>query len=184
MSHIKQAHDYWKKLLKPGDRAIDATSGNGHDSLVLARLILPEGELFCLDAQEAALTATKARLNAHLSEAQFDKISFMKQCHSSLPGASQTVKLIVYNLGYLPGGNKALTTMTETTLKSLEGGLERLTSGGALSITCYPGHLEGAREEAAIQNWVKSLDSKKYFTIYQQARTSSKAPSLILVNKT
>ena len=61
------------------------------------------------------------------------------------------VDLFMYNLGYLPGGDKSITTDSATTLKSLSSALELLAVGGLLCVVCYPGHEEGARESQAVE---------------------------------
>ncbi|HNA62889.1 MAG TPA: class I SAM-dependent methyltransferase, partial [Rhabdochlamydiaceae bacterium] len=93
----------------------------------------------------------------------------------------EPVKLVVYNLGYLPGGNKEITTMTQSTLLSLGVASELITQGGALSITCYPGHLEGAREEKAIAEWVYQLNSLKWDVTHHQWCAGS--PTLFFIIK-
>ena len=49
----------------------------------------------------------------------------------------------MYNLGFLPGGNKEITTLAKTTMKSIEDGLELLDSNGIMTIAVYRGHAEG-----------------------------------------
>ena len=77
-SHLKLAHHYWNTFLKPGDHAIDATCGNGHDSLALAQMILTHdcGSLLCIDLQEEALAASKELLKKKLSSSHFKKIYY------------------------------------------------------------------------------------------------------------
>jgi SAM-dependent methyltransferase len=169
--HLDQAHLYWKNLLKPGDQVIDATCGNGKDSLRLAELV-PVGHVYALDIQEAALQKAQDLI-------PHSNISFLLQSHTELPKGE--FKLVVYNLGYLPGGNKDLTTLTKTTLESLEKAAQLIIIGGALSITCYPGHPEGALEEEAIRGWVEGLDSKNWLIAHHFWR--EKSPSLFFIIK-
>jgi len=136
--HIHFAHTLWRSHLKPGDTVIDATCGNGHDSKILLDRIGPTGHLTCIDIQQSALDNTKARLGP------FQNISSLLTCHSNLPNI--TPHLIVYNLGYLPGGDHSLTTTTSTTLSSLENALEILHPKGLISVMLYTGHPEGAAE--------------------------------------
>jgi len=169
--HLDQAYLYWKNLLKPGDLVIDATCGNGKDALRLCELV-PQGHVYALDIQEIALQKAK-ELITH------SNISFLLQSHTELP--SGEFKLVVYNLGYLPGGNKNLTTLTPTTLESLEKAAQIIAIGGALSITCYPGHPEGAVEEQAVCSWVQTLDSKKWLITHHVWRERS--PTLFFIVK-
>src|ERR1700733_3535185 len=169
--HLNQAHLYWKNLLKPSDKVIDATCGNGKDSLRLTELV-PEGHVYALDIQEIALQKAKELI-------PYSNISYLLQSHTQLPLGE--FKLVVYNLGYPPGGNKDLTTLTSTTLESLEKASQLIVIGGALSIICYPGHPEGALEEEAIRGWVQGLDSKKWLITHHIWR--EKSPSLFFIIK-
>jgi SAM-dependent methyltransferase len=184
---VRLAHEYWTRLLQPGDSVIDATCGNGHDTLFLAQSILSneKGRLYACDIQEKAILATKERLEEHLSSEQFDSVEFVHACHSIFPVEIQkeTLRLVVYNLGYLPNSDKALTTCRESTIKSLENALDLILPGGVISVTCYPGHEEGLHEEAAILDWVESLDAKRYSCCHHRFVNRKRAPSLLLIEK-
>lgn len=186
-SHLELAHQYWKRLIIPGDSVIDATSGNGHDALFLATLALTEnsGHLYCLDLQTEALENTRLRLQDHLPPAYFKRMQFISGCHSSFPEEIQpnSIKLIVYNLGYLPGGNKAVTTQAETTLKSIEKATDLIAPQGVISIMCYPGHPEGKIEEAHILSWLSTLDRWEWSCCHHRWINKIDAPSLIILQK-
>lgn len=186
-SHIDLAHKHWKSLVKQGDTVIDATCGNGHDTLVLAQLTLTSnaGQLFALDLQQEAIDASKQMLLGRLGRDIYDKIHFVQGCHSRFPDevAPHSVKLIAYNLGYLPGGDKSKTTQTETTLESIKQAQELIQDGGLISITCYPGHEEGKREEDHIMDFSTKLDPKKWSCCYHRWSNRTNAPSLLLIQK-
>ncbi len=173
-SHLSLAHQFWKRLLLPTDSAIDATCGNGHDTLKLAK-ILTEGHIFALDIQKEALEATQ-RL---LSPEEMGRVAFYHQSHVDFP--VESVKLIVYNLGYLPGHNKSITTMVESTLLSVQKALSIATGG--VSITCYPGHPEGEREEKALLELCLTLDPKVFNVSYTRWVNRKGSPSLIFMQK-
>jgi hypothetical protein len=147
-SHLSFSHKLCKQQLTYGSFVVDATAGNGKDSLFLANLILKEnkGHLWSLDIQEKAITNTKKILEENLDKQLIKNISLINQCHSLPLPSSPSLDLVVYNLGYLPGGNKKLCTKTNTTLLSIRYFLKLLKQEGALCITCYPGHEEGAEE--------------------------------------
>ena len=105
-------------------------------------------------------------------------------CHSTFPTITQPLKLIVYNLGYLPGGDKEITTQTGSTLISLQEGLKLLTTNGIISMTCYPGHEEGNNEEKAILEWAATLHPNHYVIYYTQRLNRINPPSLLLIQKT
>ncbi len=171
--HLELAHRLWKELLRPDDLAVDMTVGNGYDTLVLAEL-LPEGKVVGFDIQEQAIEATRKRVAGH-------SVQLIHGSHTQLKDLTLPCppRLIVYNLGYLPGGNKSITTMTETTLESLDTALRLLSADGALSVMCYPGHDEGKREYEAVLQWVKVLQGVEV----KHHPGAGRSPSLVWVRK-
>lgn len=187
-SHLDLAHAYWKKILQKGDLAIDATCGNGQDTLFLAQCCLEknQGQLYGIDILPKAIELTHKKLKENLSEDIFSQIHLIPGCHSSFPEeiSPKSAKLIVYNLGYLPGGgDKTQTTMVETTLQSLKHALSLIKSGGAISLTLYPGHPEGQREENQILSFVKELDPFTWNSCHHQWINRKKSPSLLFLQK-
>lgn len=176
--HLAVSHKAWEKY-QNAHIIIDATCGNGHDTLFLAQL-KPQ-RLYAIDINPEAISRTKDRLN----NAPQQKIHYFCQSHAHFPPEieSESVDLIVYNLGYLPGGNKKATTMTPTTLMSLNNALLLLRQGGMISITCYPGHPEGEKEERTVLEWARKLDKKEWNVVYSQWINREKSPSLILLEK-
>lgn len=186
-SHIKLAHQYWAALLHPDDLVIDATCGNGHDTLYLATLLFKdnsESKLYALDLQTKAIEETRDRLQKNLPE-HSQKVKLLQTCHSQFPEelAPVSVKLIVYNLGYLPGSDKSVTTMTETTLMSISRAMNLIRPGGALSITCYPGHPEGKKEEEKILEWVSKISYLEWTCCHHRWINRQHAPSLLFMQK-
>lgn len=174
MKQVSLAHLLWKQHLRPGDWAIDATCGNGYDAQFLNELDLDR--LTCIDIQPSAIEATKRRVpNAHV---------FLR-CHSQFPqeALGPNLRLIVYNLGYLPGGNKEITTALSTTCTSIEHGLDVLPAGGAMSIMFYPGHNEGLNELNTLLPTLKALDSSLFAVKSHQWLNRKRAPQLIFILK-
>lgn len=190
-NHLDLAHQYWKTLLKPGDIAIDATCGNGNDSLFISQQILaPDqsdgmGELFLFDIQQTALDNSLKLLSSHLDTQQLSKIYPCLSCHSIFPDKihKATVTLAAYNLGYLPGGDKSLTTRVSSTLLSLQNVLPLIKSGGVVSVTCYPGHAEGHKEENAILEWASALPPYTWNCCHHKWINSVQSPSLLILQK-
>jgi SAM-dependent methyltransferase len=169
--HLKLAKKYWTDHLYPGDVVIDATCGNGHDTLFLSQLSC---QVFSLDIQTQALENAK-RLGSNasfllLSHAFIDEVVIPK-----------APRLIVYNLGYLPGGDKTITTQCETTLSSIEKSLQILADNGAVSITCYPGHGEGLREEQKIVEYLSTLPSYNWKVCHHKYINRPKSPTFFWV---
>jgi SAM-dependent methyltransferase len=184
-SHLDLAHLYWQKLLNMGDIVVDATCGNGHDTLFLARLVLDDqkGELLAIDVQEEAIVASQQRLKEALSLEQYKRIRWLHGSHATFPSELKDVTLFVYNLGYLPGGDKNKTTQTDTTLKSIEKALELLKAGGAVSITCYPGHAEGDKEQKALLEYAQTLSPADWSVSFHQWNNRNHSPALLLIQK-
>lgn len=184
-SHLDLAHGYWQRLVRSGDCVIDATCGAGFDALALARsaLTADSGALHALDVQEPAIVATRARLHESLPPAALARVHLHQQSHATFPSeiAPGTVRLIVYNLGYLPGANKALTTQVSSTLESLAAALPLLQPGGCVSITAYPGHPEGARERDMLLDYTATLDPMLWSCCQHVWINRRAAPTLILI---
>lgn len=186
-SHLDLAHDYWGRVVQVGDTVIDATCGNGHDTLFLSRLTLASGKgrLIGLDIQKSAIQKTTELLNENLEQEQIACIELIHGSHETFPvGALPgTVRLIVYNLGYLPGGNKQVTTRVETTLASCKAAQGLLMPGGVISLTCYPGHSEGIMEEEALLAFVATLGAKEWSCCHHRWSNRRSAPSLLLIQR-
>lgn len=179
---IDLSHALWKNLLTPESLVIDATCGHGHDTLFLAELI-DEGSLIAIDCQQEAIESSKKKILE--SSKKLGQITFYHQCHSSFPATIklESVSLIVYNLGYLPSGNKELTTLRETTLKSIENALLLICPGGVISLTCYPGHEEGKLEEEMILNFAKKLNPLNWSCCLHRFINRNNSPSLLIIQR-
>jgi SAM-dependent methyltransferase len=181
LSHIELAHQYWKSFLKPGDFVIDATCGNGYDSLALAQMV--SGHVLCIDIQERAINATREKLKKFLPPSIFKEISYHLGSHGKFPPLKAAPSLIVYNLGYLPGSDKTVVTDALETLKSLKEALSLLKPGGAICLTCYVGHSGGEEEEKILLSFSKSLNKNDFNVCYHQWINRLKSPSLLLIQK-
>lgn len=154
--------------------AIDATLGNGFDTDFLRESFQ---HVYAFDIQKCATDA--------YSEKKYDNVTVINDSHSNFKKyIKEQVQAIIYNLGYLPGGDKAVTTKKETTIKSLEEGLDLLDSGGFMIIACYVGHDEGEKEYESVRSFVTSLSKKKFGVLEQKFINRSKSsPVLIVIEK-
>ena len=150
--------------IKPGDLCIDATMGNGHDTLFLSQLAGPSGCVLAFDIQQAALDSTKALLQEHEHLAPV-QLLLDSHAHMSSYADPGTVSCIVFNLGYLPSGDHSIATHKESTIVALEQGLELLKTGGCISLCIYSGKDTGYEEKEALLDFLKRLDSKKWLVI-------------------
>lgn len=180
--HISLAQKHWAHHLSPTDFAIDMTCGNGHDTLFL-RQLLTAGTLFGFDIQPSALQNTKDRLQANN---RLQGVHLFLRSHANLEleiPFPKPPQLVVYNLGYLPGGDKGIVTTAATTLQSLAKATPILPTGGALSIICYPGHPEGRIEEEAVLDWASSLPSQEWEVCFHRWINRVQAPSFCWIVK-
>lgn len=185
--HLTLAKSYWRSHLKPGDIVIDATCGNGNDTLFLSQHVLsdPESAVFAFDIQPEAIQNTESLLKQRLSADHFRRVLLHRRSHLELSAVPYpfSPRLVVYNLGYLPGGNKAITTRTEATLESIKMSLQLIADDGALSITCYPGHAEGEKEENELLLFAKSLPSQSWVVCYHTWLNRPKSPTLLWIEQ-
>jgi predicted methyltransferase len=148
------AHERWRAVLRPGDTAVDATVGNGHDTLALARLVGPTGRVVGFDIQPDALFAARQRLD----DADFLDARLFFDDHRKIaefvPGP---VRVVCFNLGYLPGGDKTITTRKDSTIDALNRASKMLLPGGLLTVVGYRGHPGGAEETDAVRGYLKTL---------------------------
>ncbi|MBQ2956318.1 MAG: methyltransferase domain-containing protein [Clostridia bacterium] len=161
---LKSARHWAEELLRQavteGSKVIDATLGNGYDTEWLCGLVGDEGHVYGFDVQQEAVDRTNERLvNAGIDH----RATLFCTGHQNVKEyVHEKVDAAVFNLGWLPGTDKNIRTMRETTLQAVEGCLELLKEGGLLTICAYPGHEEGKEELNALIEWAKGLDSKKY----------------------
>ncbi len=159
-SSVRWAQLMLKDRLQPGDIAVDATMGNGHDTLFLTQCVTPGGHVYAFDVQAAALEETRKRVPAELATL-FHAGHETLRAH--LPAELHgRVSAVMFNLGYLPGADKALITRTETTMIAVAEALEVLKPGGLLTIAVYPGHEGGAEEGRSITAWAAGLEPRRY----------------------
>lgn len=147
-----------------GDLCIDATMGNGNDTLLLCQLVGEEGYVHAFDIQETALANTQARL----TEAGIPDIYALHlDSHENMADYVEeaSVSCIVYNFGYLPGGDHTKATHARSSIQALKASLPLLKKGGILSLCIYSGGDTGFEERDAILSWVQALPAKKYLVI-------------------
>ncbi|KAK4594887.1 hypothetical protein RGQ29_018569 [Quercus rubra] len=142
------AHLVWKHVVQKGDTVIDATCGNGYDTLAMVKMVADEsarGCVYAMDIQNDALENASTLLEESLNPNEKELVKLLPMCHSKMdkvvPEAS--VRLVAFNLGYLPGGDKTIITKPETTLLALEAAKGILMPGGLISLVVYVGHPGG-----------------------------------------
>ncbi|MBR1985758.1 MAG: methyltransferase domain-containing protein [Mogibacterium sp.] len=164
--------------INPGDTVVDATCGTGQDTVVLARAVGSAGSVYAFDIQKNAHLLTEARLKSH----GFTNVHLVMQSFVSMSEhiPERSAAAVVFNLGYLPGGDHSITTTADTTLKGLECALKTIRPGGIVTVVMYDGHNEGAEEKAAVLEWAEALDQSRYHVAYVSLLNQKNHPPEIL----
>lgn len=179
---VPLSHLLLGQFIRPGDCAIDATCGNGNDTLLLAELVGTEGLVWAFDIQPEAVSQTYSKLTAaNMSE----RVRLINAGHETmLQHVDRPVKAAVFNLGYLPGGDRSLITRPDTTLAALKLSADLLMPGGIIAVTVYPGHSGGEEERMRVETWAGRLATREFHVWRMgQINVTAEAPYLILIQK-
>ena len=141
--------------LKEGDVAVDFTMGNGHDTEFLCRTVGESGKVYAFDIQAQAVESTRKNLEASGCPAVYELIN--DSHHNVKNYVTEKIKAGMFNLGYLPGGDKRITTMRETTMPAVEAAISLLAPDGILCVAIYPGHEEGDAEGKMLLDYFATL---------------------------
>lgn len=168
------SHHIVKEFGRSYNIAIDATLGNGGDCDFLSESF---EKVYAFDIQEAAVEQYKLKNKSN--------VEVIKDSHSNMKEyIKDAVDVIMFNLGFLPGGDKTITTKTETTLIAIKDSLELLKSGGLLLIAVYVGHEEGEKEGKELMDFLSKLSKAQYgVMLHKVINRSSQAPYLLVIEK-
>ena len=159
-SAVEWAHRVMEERVQAGSCAVDATVGNGHDTLFLAKLVGPSGLVFGYDIQEKALETARQRLDG--AGVETGRCRLLCASHETLDETLPSdwrgrIQAVMFNLGYLPGADKTVITQTGPTLRAIRSALDWLAIGGVMTVVVYPGHPGGDEEAEAVRRLGASL---------------------------
>ncbi|AOT68117.1 tRNA (mnm(5)s(2)U34)-methyltransferase [Geosporobacter ferrireducens] len=178
---IKATHlakNFISSVLKAGDVAVDATMGNGNDTIFMAELVGDTGKVYAFDIQQKALDETKIKLS---NQSLLHRTELIHAGHEDMDQYVKTeAAAIMFNLGYLPKGDHHIVTRAQTTIRAIEKGLSLLKTNGLLTITIYHGHPEGLDEKEAVLSYVKNLDQKLFNVLYMEFINQANNPPLLV----
>lgn len=186
MARLKQVTELARHqvalVLKEGDIAVDATAGNGYDTLFLAEKVGPKGFVYAFDIQKEALAITAGRLKER-NIAQ--RVALINSGHESLSEfVREPAAAVMYNLGYLPGGERQITTAAETTLESIRQALSLLLPGGVITVVLYPGHRQGLEEKKLLLPYLRQLAAARYAVLHTVLlNQGGEPPELVVLQK-
>ena len=164
--------------LGPGARAVDATMGNGGDTLWLCRSVGPQGHVYAFDIQPEAVSRTRTALQA---AGLMDRATLFCEGHQHMARCvPEPVDAVMFNLGWLPGAPHGVTTRVDTTLRAVDAALTLLKPGGVTTVCVYPGHDEGARELAALTQWAGALDSRRFDALIERYVNQPNDPPVLI----
>lgn len=141
------------------DTVIDATLGNGYDTIKLCEKVGKNARVYAFDIQKDAILKAKEKIK----EKGFENVEYILDSHENMTKyVSEKVKAVIFNLGYLPGGDKNIHTNPETTIKAIDEALSVISDDGFISIMIYHGKDTGTIERDEVLKYLKALDHKKY----------------------
>lgn len=167
--------------IKRGCTAVDFTMGNGNDTLFLSRAVGPEGKVYAFDIQQAAIDSTKKFLEASGAPENYTLIC--DSHHKVKEYVEEKIRVGMFNLGFLPGGDKSITTLHETTIPAIQAAIELLERDGCLIIAVYPGHEEGAVEGKLVEELLATYDRSRILTAKFCIVNSPDSPFFFVVEK-
>lgn len=180
---IPFAHELLKKAVKKGDLVVDATCGNGNDTLLLSEFVESHGRVYAFDIQQQAIETTKQLLAEH----ERKNVILIQDSHANIDQyikEDEEISAAVFNLGYLPRSDKKIITKPDSTLQALEKLLQRLKKNGLIVLVVYAGHPGGLEEKNAVLNFVTTLDQKQYSAVkYQFINLVNNPPFVIAIEK-
>lgn len=142
--------------LREGGVAVDFTMGNGHDTSFLSRTVGESGHVYAFDIQPEAIESTRKTLAV---DGCADNVTLILDSHSNVKKyVDGEINAGMFNLGFMPGGDKTKTTVRETTLPAVRDAVGMLAPGGILSVAIYPGHAEGDAEGRELREYYATLD--------------------------
>ncbi len=167
-----------EKVVKPGFTCVDATTGNGNDTLFLSNLVGKDGYIYGFDIQKLAVENT---INKLKKESTFENYKIIEDGHEKMAQyIDQNVDFIIFNLGYLPRADKTIKTHKDTTLVAIESAMSLLKQFGVLWIVVYPGHEEGMEESDALMDFVKTVPQEEFSVMKLQFVNQRNNPPYVL----
>ncbi|QFT90282.1 hypothetical protein FIU87_16580 [Bacillus sp. THAF10] len=187
---LERVLPYSKKILglavSEGDIAVDCTAGNGHDTLYLAELVGSSGQVYAFDIQEEAISSTASLLDEHhlLERASLHHTGHQHVLDIIPAEKHALIRGAVFNLGYLPGGDKEIVTVPSSTIEAIDKLLSVMKKEGVIVIVVYHGHPEGAIERDALLEYVCGLDQKRAHVLqYRFMNQVNNPPFIIAIEK-
>ena len=177
LSPLELAHRSLAEVIMARDLVVDATMGQGYDTVFLAEL---KADVVAFDVQALALDMTEKRLK----QAQLSAKLILDGHENVGQYLEQPIKAAIFNLGYLPKSDKQVITQAETTLSALTQLLEMLVKGGRIALMIYYGHAGGLEERDAVLAFVSGLPQREFQVMrYGGINQANQPPFLVMIEK-
>lgn len=175
---LKLCHHYWEEHLKEGMTVVDATAGRGRDTELLARMVGEDGRVHAFDIQKEAIESTRERLQA---AGLLSRAALYHESHRHMAKRLQKADAVVFNLGYLPGGDHSVGTRAEESIPALEAALSLIGTEGFVTVCLYYGGASGMEEYHSLLAFLRSLDPKRYTVMVQEFYNRPNCPPIFIV---
>lgn len=184
VSALKFGHQLLAEVVLSGDTVVDATVGNGNDTLFLAELVGEQGKVIGCDIQTQAIETTQQKLiEEHLDSRVFLYLMGHEKIQDILT-EDELIKAAVFNLGYLPKGDKQIITQGKTTVAALSVLISHLEKEGRIVVVVYHGHPGGKQEKEEVLDFVKTIPQDEFNVLsYQFVNQKNSPPMLICIEK-
>lgn len=161
---------------------IDATAGNGKDTLFMASNTPSSAMVWAFDIQQQALSKTHQLLARFGLET---KVRLVLDDHAHIPDhISQPVDAAMFNLGYLPGGDHTVSTCPDTTIDAISHTIQLLRPGGVITVVTYPGYTPGRLEDQAVQKHLAGLNQNQLaVACWSMVNQKNNPPILYIIEK-
>lgn len=168
-------HEIIRSQAPRGGFYIDATMGNGNDTLMLCRLAGTSGSVLAFDIQEKALLHTDRLLIEH-GVRNRARLILAGHEHMDQYARGNSADAICFNFGYLPGGDHRIATSSATSVTAVQKGLDILKHGGMMSLCIYSGKDTGFDEKEQILAFLKTLPAQEYTVIANEYYNRKNCP--------
>lgn len=176
---MNYSHTLLRECIEEGDFVVDATMGNGHDTLFLSQCVGENGHVLAFDVQQQAIQQTEKRLDEHHRH----NVRCILDGHEHLShylDKNESIKAAIFNLGYLPKSDKHIITHASTTIEALQVLINHLVPSGRIVLVLYYGHEGGNEEKEAVLSFSQQLDQKQYNVLTYQFINQRNAPPICL----
>jgi len=175
------SHLLLKEHIEAGSVVLDATTGNGLDTKFMAELVGEGGHVYGFDIQEEAIEETEILLK---ETGLCDRVSLFCAGHEDMETyITEELTVAIFNLGFMPGGNKEIKTEKESSLKALKSAIKLIKEDGLIILVMYSGHPGGQEEKDTLMDYSESLKQEDFNVAHYHFINQKNSPGELLTIK-